>query len=87
MSDKQDVKDLSFRDAGRELEEIVRELEQNDLELEVALDKYARGVELLRELKARLNGAEQQVQTLLAQTSEVSVSDTTSAASTSSLLD
>ena len=57
----------------------MRQLEGGDLELEDALERYARGVELLRSLRERLNNAEQKVQVLLDSTSEVAVPDTTDA--------
>lgn len=63
--DTQPVADMSFRDASIELEQIVRSLEGGDLELEEALARYARGVELLTALKQRLASAEQQVRVLM----------------------
>ena len=73
------VEDLTFKEASDELERVVRQLEGGDLELEDALERYARGVELLRSLRERLNNAEQKVQVLLDSTSEVAVPDTTDA--------
>lgn len=73
------VEDLTFKEASVELERVVRQLEGGDLELEDALERYARGVELLRSLRERLNNAEQKVQVLLDSTSEVAVPDTTDA--------
>ena len=67
------VEDLTFKEASVELERVVRQLEGGDLELEDALERYARGVELLRSLRERLNNAEQKVQVLLDSTSEVAV--------------
>ncbi len=77
MSEYRDVKELTFKEASAELEHIVRALESGDLELEDSLAKYARGVELLQELRGRLNNAEQQVQELLNDNVEIEV-DTTS---------
>ena len=74
---------MTFREASIELEQIVRSLEQGDLELEDALGRYARGVELLRSLRERLATAEQKVQVLMDATdSGVAVADTTAAPST-----
>ena len=73
------VEDLTFKEASVELERVVRQLEGGDLELEDALERYARGVELLRSLRERLNNAEQKVQVLLDSTSEVAMPDTTDA--------
>ena len=77
------IDEMSFRDASIELEQIVRALELGDLELEDALGRYARGVELLKSLRERLATAEQKVQ-LLADATEtnVAVADTTAAPST-----
>lgn len=78
-----DVSEMSFKEASVELERIVRALEAGDLELEDALERYGRGVELLRELRARLASAEQKVQVLLDDTAaDVQLTDTTAAPST-----
>ena len=77
------VEEMTFKDASIELERIVRSLEQGDLELEESLERYARGVELLRSLRERLATAEQKVQVLMDATDAgVAVADTTAAPST-----
>lgn len=63
--DKKAVADLTFREASTELEQVVRSLENDDLDLEVALERYARGVELLKSLRERLNDAEKKVNVLI----------------------
>lgn len=73
------VEELSFKEASIELEQVVRSLESGDLELEDALSRYARGVELLKSLRERLTNAEQKVKVLLDTTSEVVAPDTTAA--------
>lgn len=75
------VEELSFKEASIELEQVVRSLESGDLELEDALARYARGVELLKSLRERLTNAEQKVKVLLDTTSEVVAPDTTAATS------
>ena len=71
---------LSFKEASVELEQIVRSLESGELELEDALKRYARGVELLANLRERLAHAEQKVQVLLDATQNLeAVPDTTAA--------
>lgn len=77
------VSELTFKEASVELERVVRQLESGDLELEDALARYTRGVELLRSLRDRLAHAEQKVQVLLDSTSEVEAPDTTAANATS----
>ncbi len=80
-STRKDLADMTFREASTELEQIVRALEAGDLELEDALDRYARGVELLKSLKERLADAEQKVRVLMDASQEVTVGDTVGAPS------
>lgn len=76
------IEEMSFKEASIELERIVRSLEEGDLELEESLERYARGVELLSSLRARLTAAEQRVEILLEATSEdLSTADTFSSPS------
>ncbi len=65
--DMKDVSELTYRQATAELEQVVRALESNQLELEESLELYKRGVELLASLRARLSQAEQQVSALMGQ--------------------
>ena len=58
---------MTYREATAELEQVVRALESNQLELEESLELYKRGVELLASLRARLADAEQQVSALMGQ--------------------
>ena len=62
-----DVSTLTYREATAELEQVVRALESNQLELEESLELYKRGVELLASLRSRLADAEQQVSALMGQ--------------------
>ena len=62
MAEK-NIDEMTFKEASIELEQIVRSLEAGDLELEESLDRYSRGVELLRSLRSRLNDAEQKNKT------------------------
>ena len=81
-----DIDDMSFKEASTELEQIVRALESGELELEESLERYTRGVELLRALRSRLEGAEQKVRVLLDATDEgAAVTDTASAPATAFL--
>jgi len=82
MAEK-NIDEMTFKEASIELEQIVRSLEAGDLELEESLERYGRGVELLRSLRSRLNDAEQKVRVLLDATNEnAPVTDTVSAPST-----
>ena len=62
-----DVATMTYREATAELEQVVRALESNQLELEESLELYKRGVELLASLRARLADAEQHVSALMGQ--------------------
>ena len=87
MADQQrKIGDMTFKEASIELEQIVRSLESGDLELEESLERYSRGVELLRSLRERLANAEQKVRVLLDATDEnAATTDTSSAPSTAYL--
>jgi exodeoxyribonuclease VII small subunit len=54
----------SFENAIAELETIVREMEDGKLPLDGALERYQRGVDLVRLCQSALNAAEQKVQIL-----------------------
>ena len=84
-NDDKPVEELTFKEASIELEQVVRSLESGDLELEDALDRYARGVALLKSLRERLSKAEQKVQVLLDASSDEPAPDTTAAPSTAFL--
>jgi len=56
---------VTFGAALTELEGIVGALESGSLELEQSLERYERGVALLRELQGRLAEAQQKVTVLL----------------------
>ena len=59
--------DLTFRQGMDELDAIVAQLEGNTLELEDSLAAYERGVALLRNLRGRLDTAQQKVEVLMGQ--------------------
>lgn len=62
---KRAVEELQFGEALGELEAIVAALESGQLELEESLERYERGVSLLRSLQGRLSDAQQRVTVLL----------------------
>lgn len=55
---KKKVEEMKFEEALAELEQIVQELEQNNVELEKALDQYQRGIELSKYCRKQLENAE-----------------------------
>ena len=63
--EKRPVEELTYKEASRELELIICNLESGDLELEDSLEGYARGVELLKSLRTRLAYAQQKVSVLM----------------------
>ncbi|HSK47021.1 MAG TPA: exodeoxyribonuclease VII small subunit [Coriobacteriia bacterium] len=74
--------ELPFGSALAELETIVSGLESGTLELEDSLDRYERGVALLRSLQARLGEAQQKVTMLLGELESETDDDTVEGAET-----
>ena len=56
-----DVKKLSFEEAMLELEGIVRMLEKGDVDLDKAIDSYARGAVLKLHCENKLNDAKSRI--------------------------
>ncbi len=54
--------DTSLSKGFEELTAIVREFESNDLDLERAIPKFKKGMELVRELKKRLSEIENEIE-------------------------
>ena len=63
--DASQLDNMSFKEGLVELDEIVRALEGNQLELEQSIQSYERGVALLASLQKRLNEAQQKVTVLM----------------------
>lgn len=61
----QPADELSFGEALKELEGIVAQLEGGQLELEDSMDRYERGVGLLKALQQRLAEAQQKITVLM----------------------
>lgn len=59
------VESLSFEEALRELEDIVRQLERGEASLESAITSYTRGTELRAHCERKLAEAEQRVQAII----------------------
>lgn len=53
--------DLSFEEALNQLEAIVKQLEENDVPLEKALNQYQKGIELSKICQQKLEEAEKTV--------------------------
>lgn len=65
MTERSSAAELPFGEALAELEGIVNALESGSLELEDSLDRYERGVSLIKSLQARLSEAQQKVTMLI----------------------
>lgn len=67
MEESQDsrIEEMAFGEALCELEAIVAALEGGQLELEDSLERYERGVALLRSLQVKLADAQQKVTMLI----------------------
>ena len=63
--DASQLDSMSFKEGLVELDEIVRALEGNQLELAQSIQKYERGVALLGALQQRLDDAQQKVTVLM----------------------
>lgn len=61
-----DITSLSFEDALRALEEIVRKLESGEAPLDESIDLYARGDALRAHCQARLDAAQTRIEAIVA---------------------
>lgn len=68
MSEK---KDLTFEKAMEELEEIVQSLEEGGLALEESLDKFSRGIELIKFCNGKLSETEKKIEVLIKEDEEI----------------
>ena len=60
----------SYQVLASELDDILAELQQSDLDVDVAVKKYERGLQLIKELEKYLGEAENRVSELKAKFSE-----------------
>lgn len=54
----------NFESALKELEQIVRELESGDVNLDESLKKFEKGIELYKNCRSTLEGAEKKIKIL-----------------------
>lgn len=66
MADHPDIAALSFEDALKALEDIVRRLEGGDAPLEESIDLYTRGDALRAHCQARLDAAQARIEAIVA---------------------
>ena len=69
MSSKE--KELSFEDKIRELEEILKELESGEVNLDDAIEKYTKAMKLAKECSDKLNAATEKVNKILKENGEL----------------
>jgi len=62
--DEKKPEKLSFEQALAKLEEIVTAIEEGEVPLEQSIDKYAEGVELVKQCRRILDRAEKKIQLL-----------------------
>ena len=69
MSSKE--KEVSFEDKIRNLEDIVKELESGDVNLDDAIEKYTQAMKLAKECSDKLNTATEKVNKILKENGEL----------------
>lgn len=62
---KSEIAGLSFEDALRALEDVVRKLESGDVPLDDSISLYERGEELRKHCQARLDAAQQRIEKIV----------------------
>jgi len=62
----QDISGLSFEDALKALEDVVRRLESGETPLEESIDLYTRGDSLRAHCQARLDSAQARIEAIVA---------------------
>lgn len=60
-----EIADMSFEDALRALEEVVRKLEGGDVPLDDSISLYERGEQLRRHCQARLDAAQARIEKIV----------------------
>ena len=66
MTDTPDIAAMSFEDALRALEDVVRALESGDVPLDDSITLYERGEALRRHCQARLDAAQARIEKIVA---------------------
>ena len=61
-----DLSHMSFEQALRELEDVVRRLETGEVPLEESIDLYERGEQLRKHCQARLDAAQARIEKIVA---------------------
>jgi exodeoxyribonuclease VII small subunit len=61
-----DIEQMTFEDALRALEEVVRKLETGEVPLDHSIDLYERGEKLRKHCQARLDAAQARIEKIVA---------------------
>lgn len=69
--DKKKDKDISFEDKIKELESIVKELESGEVNLDDAINKYNKAMELVKDCNNKLTEVSDKVNKILADNGEL----------------
>ena len=69
--DKKKDKDISFEDKIKELESIVKELESGEVNLDDAINKYTKAMELVKDCNNKLTEVSDKVNKILADNGEL----------------
>ena len=67
-----DIKKMSFEEALKELEEIVRGLESGSGQLDAAIDSYERGAALKKHCEAKLREAQAKIEKITGSNGDIS---------------
>ena len=66
MDETTDIQAMSFEDALRALEEVVRQLESGEVPLDASISLYERGEALRKHCQARLDAAQARIEKIVA---------------------
>lgn len=66
MADHPDIPNMTFEDALRALEDVVRRLESGETPLEESIDLYTRGDALRAHCQSRLDAAQARIEAIVA---------------------
>ena len=66
MGDSPNIAGMSFEDALRALEEVVRKLESGEAKLDESIDLYEQGEKLRKHCQARLDAAQARIEKIVA---------------------
>lgn len=72
---EQEVQEMSYEDAMKELESLVKQLEKGDMDLGPSLALYERAVALRKRCQTILDESERRVQSIVEEKGEASIKD------------